>query len=171
MEKVRFPKLSANLEEATIAAWHKQEGDYMKQDDILLEMATDKGVVEVEAPCEGTLVKKLAAENSTLPVGYIIALAGDPAEALPDVSEENERILAEHRAATEGRSEEGGPARKVRKKTRSRVRATPAARRKARDEGVDLNEVKNAMQVEKVDEETLNEYLLHNPGTGKDEDG
>jgi pyruvate/2-oxoglutarate dehydrogenase complex dihydrolipoamide acyltransferase (E2) component len=156
IRKVRFPKISANVEEATVTAWLKQEGDRVAKGDLMLEITTDKGVVEVESPCAGTLRKVLATENSTLPVGYVVALVGNPDDVLPDVTADNQALLEQHRERVGKRTH---PKRTARKGKRVRVRATPAARRLAREENVDLAEVSASLDADVINEAALRAYL------------
>ncbi|MBM4033110.1 MAG: 2-oxo acid dehydrogenase subunit E2 [Planctomycetes bacterium] len=83
--KVIMPKLAANIEEATVGRWLKQEGEPVAAGELLFEAITDKAAVEVKAEGSGILRKVLAKENSVVPVGQAIALIAEPDEALPDV--------------------------------------------------------------------------------------
>jgi len=156
IRKVQFPKISANIDEATITAWLREAGTRVAEGEPLVEITTDKGVVEVEAPCDGVLREIVAPENSTLPVGYVIALVGDPADLLPDVTEANAELLERHRNAVGKKAAGTRPARKGK---RVRVRATPAARRLAREQGVDLADVSAATGADVVNERVLADYL------------
>lgn len=160
VSKFHFPKPSANVENATLTAWLKQTGDAVTAGEIVAEITTDKGVIEVEAPVDGRLLSIIAEEGSMLPVGYIMGLIGDTGDALPDVTEENERILAAF-------AEQAGDSRAMRsaerggreRRKRVRVRATPAARRLAREHGVDLADVAEKSGAETVDEEMVKTFL------------
>lgn len=159
IKKVRFPQIDANIAEATITRWLKAEGEKLKKGELLLEITTDKGAIEVEAPVGGTLRRIVAAVNSTVPVGYVLALVGDPGDALPDVSAENREILAKHQAEL-GKAPPA--AAEIPKAAGGVVRATPAARRLAREKGVDLAAVQQALKVEIVNEDAINRFLAAN---------
>ena len=157
--KFRFPKIDANIEEATVTLWRKAEGSTVRKGEVILELTTDKGVVEIEAPHSGVVRKILAPVNSTLPVGYILALIGDAHEPLPDVATANRALLEQHRQAAgkQTRAASGGPSGK------ETIRATPAARRLAREKGIDLAAVKKTLSVEVVNESAIADYLAsHN---------
>jgi pyruvate/2-oxoglutarate dehydrogenase complex dihydrolipoamide acyltransferase (E2) component len=154
--KVKTPKISANVEEETVTDWFKKEGDRVRKGEPLVEITTDKASVEVESPRSGVVRKILAAKKSTLPVGYVIALIGDPDDELPDVTAHNRRLLekvrrAGRKGAGAGKGRGRGP--------RVRVRATPAARRLAREHGLDLVEVKAVADVDMVTETAVQAYL------------
>lgn len=66
---LKLPKLSMNMEEATLTEWHKTEGDSFRLGDMLYSVETEKVVTEVEAPCDGVLLSIIAAAGSELEVG------------------------------------------------------------------------------------------------------
>jgi pyruvate dehydrogenase E2 component (dihydrolipoamide acetyltransferase) len=73
------------MEEGTILKWHRQEGDSVKEGDVLLEIETDKAAIEVEAPTSGVLRKILKAEGEMIPIRQPIAILGsadEPIDAL-----------------------------------------------------------------------------------------
>jgi len=82
-KEIILPKLGQTMEEGTIVKWIKKEGDKLKKGDILLEIQTDKAVLEVESFAEGTLLKTLAQEGEVVPVLATIGYVGKPGEALP----------------------------------------------------------------------------------------
>jgi pyruvate dehydrogenase E2 component (dihydrolipoamide acetyltransferase) len=75
-----LPKLSPTMEEGTIAKWHKNEGDFVKEGELLLEVATDKATVEYNALDQGVLRKILVAEGQDAMVNQAIALFTRTAE-------------------------------------------------------------------------------------------
>ena len=66
---LKLPRISMNMEEGTITAWRKQPGDPFKQGEILYDIETEKVTLEVEAPCDGTLVEIVAPEGEVVEVG------------------------------------------------------------------------------------------------------
>jgi 2-oxoglutarate dehydrogenase E2 component (dihydrolipoamide succinyltransferase) len=70
---VIMPKLGESIMEATVLRWHKQVGDFVKLDETLLDIATDKVDSEVPSTVEGTLVEVLCKENDIIPIGSVIA--------------------------------------------------------------------------------------------------
>ncbi len=119
--KVILPKLAANVEEATIGQWFKREGERVARDELLFEAITDKAAVEGKAEGDGVLRKILAAPNSVVPVGQVIALIAEPDEELPEI---------------ELRTRAGSPA-----TTATRVEASFGARRLAKQLGVSLADI------------------------------
>ena len=68
-----MPKLGESIMEATILKWHKNPGDTIKQDETLLDIATDKVDSEVPSTAEGVLEEILFKENDVVPIGAVIA--------------------------------------------------------------------------------------------------
>ena len=138
-----MPRLSDSMEEGTIIKWLKAEGDEVARGDELVEIETDKATMTYEADTDGVL-QIVAAEGDTLPVGEVIArlnggsggsgASGDgrqasegaEPEAAPAPPPEPE---PEPEAAAPAPQGNGG----------ERVKASPIARRMARDKGLDLS--------------------------------
>src|SRR6202008_2562021 len=76
-----MPKMGESVAEATIIKWTKNEGDSIKIDETVLEIATDKVDSEIPSPFEGKLIKKLFNENDVVQVGAVIAIISSDANA------------------------------------------------------------------------------------------
>ena len=87
MIEIKMPRLSDTMEEGAIATWHKQPGDAVAVGDVLVEIETDKAVMEYEAYQAGTLAEILVPEGRSADIGTPIALlddgAGGPAPSAP----------------------------------------------------------------------------------------
>ena len=132
--RVILPKLAANVEEATVGQWFKQEGERVEAGELLFEAITDKAAVEVKAEGSGVLRKVYATENSVVPVGQLIGVIAEPDEEIP----EPEAVEAE---APEG--------------VETRVKASFGARRLAKQLGVDLPSVAPTRPDGRVSEEDV----------------
>ncbi|MCW2983912.1 MAG: 2-oxoglutarate dehydrogenase, subunit, partial [Conexibacter sp.] len=71
--QVTLPAMGESVTEGTILEWHKQEGDTIEADEILVEISTDKVDAEVPSPASGTIVKIHFAEGDTVTVGSVLA--------------------------------------------------------------------------------------------------
>lgn len=133
----------------------------------MVEIITDKATFDLEAETEGRLKAIIAKEKSVVPVGYIIALAGEDGDALPDVAEENEKIMAEHRQTALDAKPTGG-AREALGAVggRAHVRAVPAARRLAKEAGIDIANVPPSNGSPVITEEDVKRYLASTSGKG-----
>ena len=162
IERIMLPRFDANITEATLGEWHKREGDPVKKGDVLVDVITDKANFELTAEVEGVLRRIVAPEKSQVPVGYVVALVGDAEDELPDVSEENARRMAEHLASAAGRMVSApteSSTTPTAAKRQARVRATPRARRLARENHIDLADVQRRAGGDMVTEKDVQDYL------------
>src|SRR5205823_4971098 len=139
------------MESGTIVKWLKAEGEAVEKGDALYELDTDKVTQEVEAEASGVLLK-IAVSTGEVEVGKTIGFIGDPGEALaesPDGDSAKERPAEEKKkqepdaaaAATngsQGRATEAPTA----SESGERVKASPLARRIARERGIELSQVR-----------------------------
>jgi len=159
--EIKLPRLGQGMESGTIVKWLKSEGDQVEKGEPLYELDTDKVTQEVEADASGVLLK-IAVEEGEVEVGHTIAVIGDEGEDAsiaesPDGDSAGAAVKVEERAEEEGspgareeEREEGarttGEARQedgaARRPAEGRVKASPLARRIAREYGVDLTQVR-----------------------------
>ncbi len=160
-QRIIIEKWAENLEEVTIARWLKSEGEYIQVGEVLCEIITDKVTFEYTMEDAGTVARIYAPEASVIPVGYVIAFISARGEdADPAIEQHNEQILARHRQQVQPDLDLDAILGAAKTK-RSRQRATPAARRLARQNQIELQDVAQA-QAEPVDiisEEHVREYL------------
>lgn len=166
LQRITLPLLSENTRSATVVKVLVAKGDIVEEHTPLFEMVTDKAEFEFESTAAGSVQALFASENAEVPVGFILALVGDekPSQAELDEAEaENRRALDAFREAVDvaalwekedtesaGAPEAGG----------SRIRATPKARRLAKEQGVDLAEVKRSLGLEgMVREEDIKRFV------------
>src|SRR4051795_6034862 len=71
--QVTLPQMGESVTEGTVLEWHKQEGDRVEADEVIVEVSTDKVDAEVTAPASGTVAKIHAAEGDTVQVGAVLA--------------------------------------------------------------------------------------------------
>ena len=89
MKEVKVPVLPESINEATVALWHKKPGDYVEVDDVIVEIETDKVVLEVPAEEAGILTEILAKEGETVNAQQILALLDEePKEEVKEVKAE-----------------------------------------------------------------------------------
>jgi pyruvate dehydrogenase E2 component (dihydrolipoamide acetyltransferase) len=147
---VVMPRLSDSMEEGTVLRWLKSVGDEVKRGDELVEIETDKANMTYEATDEGTLVEIVADEGATLPIGEPIARIGDPSEARgdgrpapkkePEQQEEPQPEQREEPQTQQRTAERPAPA----PSGNGRVKASPVARRMARDLNVQLDSIQGS---------------------------
>jgi pyruvate dehydrogenase E2 component (dihydrolipoamide acetyltransferase) len=155
-----MPRLSDSMEEGTVLKWLKSVGDEVSVGEELVEIETDKANMVYESDTAGTLIEIVADENDTLPIGEVIARVGEAGEApsgngakaAGEAQEEAEKPAEEE---PEPEAEEPEAARSEAEEQEQvttaeaepapaptgdgRVKASPIARRIAKDKGLDLS--------------------------------
>ena len=133
-----MPQMGYDMQEGRVVRWLKSEGDELSRGDVLAEIETDKATVEFEAYVSGVLRKIVAREGVVIPVGELIAVIGDRDESiLDDISGTGSPSVAAA-DATEAASvvPEHAPSAPI-----GEVRASPLARRIARERDIDLTQI------------------------------
>lgn len=136
---VVMPRYSLTMEKGTVVKWLKREGEAVEKGEPLVEVEADKVTTEVESPVSGFLLRISAPEETEIPVGNPIAFIGEPGEPIPEIEAiHGEKAAREAEGVGLQREEALGRREKEVKKTR----ASPVARRLAKQHGVDLAEVR-----------------------------
>ncbi|KIR32297.1 2-oxoglutarate dehydrogenase E2 component (dihydrolipoamide succinyltransferase) [Cryptococcus deuterogattii MMRL2647] len=113
-ETVKVPQMAESITEGTLKQWSKQVGDFVKQDEEIATIETDKIDVSVNAPVSGTITELLAEEDSTVTVGQDL-LKIEPGEGGAQSSESKPQAKSEPKNAEEGNKDEAAPAAKKEK--------------------------------------------------------
>ena len=159
--EIKLPRLGQGMESGTIVKWLKSEGDAVEKGEPLYELDTDKVTQEVEADASGVLLKIAVAEGE-VEVGKTIAVIGEQGEAVESVEsvesvdalevaddphEEGSPARAREQDRQRGRQASASDAREQVTHIREpasgngRIKASPLARRIARERGIDLSAV------------------------------
>ncbi len=80
--EVKVPALSESVSEASLVSWHKKAGDTVKRDENLIDIETDKVVMELPAPADGVIVKILKADGSSVVSGDLLAIIDTEAKGV-----------------------------------------------------------------------------------------
>lgn len=141
MAEIKVPELAESITEGTIAQWLKQPGDTVEKGEFIVELETDKVNVEVISEEAGTVQELLAQEGDTVEVGQVIAIvgAGSGAAAEPKAQEpaKTEEAAPKAEAPATQEAVEAAPATEEQSSS-DRTIASPAARKLAREKGIDL---------------------------------
>jgi pyruvate dehydrogenase E2 component (dihydrolipoamide acetyltransferase) len=133
---VIMPKLGMTMEEGTVVRWLKTDGEAVEKGEPLLEIMTDKAIVDVETPATGIVQWICAAVNATVPVAQLIAYILAPGEPLPAPSAPA-APAPEVPVATPSTAPTVAPC-------AGRIFASPLAKKRAREAGLDLRTVKGS---------------------------
>jgi pyruvate dehydrogenase E2 component (dihydrolipoamide acetyltransferase) len=143
---ISMPKLGFDMAEGLLVRWVKAEGEAVEIGDVLAEIETDKATVEVEAEASGVVLKHIASENSSVPIGAPITVIGEEGEefdvesvevdAAGTVAEETQAAVHEpaaHSPIVVAQTSANGDS-----QLPAGVRASPVARRLAAERGIEL---------------------------------
>src|SRR5438874_2346477 len=132
---VYMEALSPTMEEGRVVKWHKRDGDAVKTGETLAEVETDKAVMDLVARADGVLRQITAAEGQTVAVGSVVAVIAAPGEAVGAAPASAPKPAP---APTPGSGERGAAPSAATPADATRVKASPLARRIAKEAGVDL---------------------------------
>ena len=137
-----MPQMGYDMKEGKVVRWFKKEGDEVARGEVIAEIETDKAVVEFEAYTSGVLGKIIADEGVAIPVGELIAVITAPGEAVPDDIETAATPAESPEKTAPAPVEAPAPTAAAAPATGAgEVRASPLARRLARERGIDLTTI------------------------------
>ena len=141
---VIMPALEVAQETGKLVNWLKKEGDSVRKGELLLEIETDKAVMEVEAEADGILAGVCANAGDEVPVGDVIAWIVNPGESLPGANEAHADAIEAAadppriKDATKGKRSEPNA---IEQAAARKGRISPKARRLAKEAGIDIDSV------------------------------
>lgn len=185
----KLPDIGEGLVEGEIVKWLVSKGDTVEEDQAMVEVMTDKATVELPAPVAGTVASIHAKEGEVVPVGNVIITIDDgggapaeeepasaKAEAEPAAKEEPEpekKAPEKKEAPAPKREAAPAPAPKAapsgpepKRRGRTRVLATPATRKYAREKGVEITEVEGTGPRGRVTKEDVDDHGRRAPAAG-----
>ncbi|MGI4019871.1 MAG: 2-oxo acid dehydrogenase subunit E2 [Janthinobacterium lividum] len=147
---IRMPLLSDTMTEGTIEKWNFKVGDKVKADDSIADVATDKATMEVVGYEEGTLLYIGVKEGEAAPVNGIIAIVGKEGTDITPLLQDGGTNTSSAETKTEEEAD-NTPVKEASAETAivaddSRVKASPLARKIAKDKGINLTEVKGSAE-------------------------
>ena len=128
--EVKVPQLSESVSEASLVSWHKQQGDAVTRDENLIDIETDKVVLETPAPADGVLVEILMGDGESVTSGDLIAKIDTDAKPAKGAPAAAEKPAEEKKAAPAAASPAAASG------------ASPAARKILDEKGIDASDVK-----------------------------
>jgi pyruvate dehydrogenase E2 component (dihydrolipoamide acetyltransferase) len=161
--QVTLPRLGQGMESGTIVKWLKSEGEKVEKGEPLYELDTEKVTQEVEADVAGVVLKILASEGQEIEVGKAVAVIGEEGEEVAEEPESPDRVEPDEGGAETGvekpaeapareeereRGREAGPEGPSQPQQAApavdggRVKASPLARRIAKERGIDLGSLR-----------------------------
>jgi len=166
-EIVLMPKMSDTMSEGVISAWHKKVGDTVKSGELLADVETDKATMEYESYNNGTLLYIGAEPGKSVPVNGVLAIIGEK-------DADWKTLLSAHQAKTSGGAQ-GAPVDKKPEAAQTtsssnvpdtsadhssngRVKASPLAKKIAKDKGVDISKVQGSGEYGRIVKSDIENY-------------
>jgi pyruvate dehydrogenase E2 component (dihydrolipoamide acetyltransferase) len=149
-----MPRLSLTMKEGSVVQWFKKEGETVNKGEPLVEVLSEKVTFDVEAPESGMMRKIMVEEGMDAPVNATLAIIAAPDEEIPEIEAAPEPAIKEEEtiAAPEIRTEATVGA-------EERVLASPAAKRLAKEHGIDLAQVKGSGPEGRIVEEDVRGFV------------
>ena len=174
MIPIKVPPLGESIVEATVSRWLKQEGEAVAAGETLVELETDKVTVEVPATTSGVLVRRAHQEGDVVALGTVLGELDESAAAHPaaPAAPDSARAAAPASLPTTERAPaapEGGGVPAGAGAVETGVRASPAARRLAADQGVDLATVPGTGRAGVVSKPDVVEHVARTPAPSSTE--
>lgn len=180
----KLPDIGEGIHEGEIAKWMVEEGDEIKEDDVLVEIQNDKAMVEIPSQVDGTVTKIHVPEGEVTTVGTVIVTIDDGSEDNGESEEESEKEESKDEEKKEEKSEDESKDdskedeskdekkddskedkeasesedKKEKKTSGGRVIAMPSVRKFAREEDVDINEVTGSGKNGRVTKEDIEAF-------------
>ncbi|MCI1881481.1 MAG: 2-oxo acid dehydrogenase subunit E2 [Sporolactobacillus sp.] len=141
--EIIMPKMGMGMEEGTVVEWLKHKGDRVKKGDAVVSISSDKIEKDLEAPADGVLIDIEAKEDDAVPIGHPLGYIGAEGETIEAAATAAPEKPAAASVETEARKPEFR-APQPQSVPQRRLRVSPAARRLAKAESVDLDALKGS---------------------------
>jgi len=168
---VKMPKLSDTMTEGVVAKWHKKVGDKVKSGDILAEIETDKATMEFESFYDGVLLHIGVGEKQSAPVDALLAIIGkgdeDVSAILQQIQNTSTTSIPTEKTTTSASanvsssavvSNSSSPTTTVSSIDTGRIKASPLAKKLAKEKGIDLSQVKGTGENGRITKRDIENY-------------
>ncbi len=156
--EIKVPPLPESVSDATLVAWHKQPGDSVSRDENLVDLETDKVVLEVPAPASGTLTEIKVSDGATVTAGDVLALL-EEGEVDADAEPSGDREAAEAQVGESGsgaaKQPDSGP-----------IKTSPAVRRLLEEHDLDATMVPGSGKDGRITKGDVMAFLKSEGGGG-----
>lgn len=161
-----MPSLGADMEDGTLVEWRVKPGDIVKRGDIIAEVDTQKGLIEVEVFDEGVIHKLMAKKGSKIPVGSLMAQIipnGQVTQSTEIQQTEADEIITEELKENEQKKELPKETRtEVVEKPNQRIKISPLAKVIAKENGVDFTTIEGSGPEGSIIKKDIENFLISN---------
>ena len=170
-----MPQMGESIAEGTITKWYKKQGDQVDRDEPLFEISTDKVDTEIPSPAAGVLTEIKVAEGETVPINTVVGIiGGEGAGSSPESSSRTQQMRAvspdasgSAEAPSSSSKETGletGQETGVPRRATGEPRSSPLVRRMAREQNIDLTQVRGTAAGGRICKKDLLEFMKVSPG-------
>ena len=152
----RFPDIGEGIVEGEIIHWLVQEGEYIDENQPIVEIMTDKATVEIPSPVKGTIAKRIGKDGEMIEVGAILVVIEEHKKGVKPPG--HQRAHTQSKKAQSGQTKVRSTPRDKSRTVKDPVLATPAVRKLAREMGIDLSEIRGSGRVGRVTREDLENH-------------
>ncbi|MEH7332189.1 2-oxoglutarate dehydrogenase complex dihydrolipoyllysine-residue succinyltransferase [Neobacillus drentensis] len=157
MAEIKVPELAESISEGTIAKWLKNIGEHVEKGDYLVELETDKVNIEIISDFSGTLTEQKFAEGETVQVGETIAAVDESGQSTTvNTTEQKPSEPIAHTPIQPTAA--GADTKENKEELASRPIASPAARRLAREKGLNLNDIPAVDPLGRIRKQDVSSY-------------
>ena len=155
MYEIKMPRFGLTMESGFIEKWFKEEGEKVKEGEPLLEVSSEKITNEVASPASGILLKIMGKEKEEIKVGTVIAIIGEEGEKIEEIKEKVEpEKIADAVETKETLSMRISPPARG-----GRIKASPLAKKIAREKNLDLSQIKSTGPDGRIEKKDVLTYL------------
>jgi 2-oxoglutarate dehydrogenase E2 component (dihydrolipoamide succinyltransferase) len=154
--EVRVPQLPESVADATLVSWHKKPGDSVSRDENLVDLETDKVVLEVPAPAAGILKEIRLSDGTTVTSGQVLAVIEEGATAVPGASAP---VIMAASSGTTTSAQEASGTRSPGSGATAAAKLSPAAKRVVEENKLDPNAVAGSGRDGRVSKSDVVNYL------------
>jgi len=176
VQQLNLPKMGQGMEEGTVVEWHVEEGDRVSAGDPVVDVESEKTVSEIAADRDGVFTGRLVDEGETVPVGTELGFVrGEDEDGQPPAESVVEGTATPAADDVEEQAGSGGeppdPSQVAADESSAHVRATPSARRRAREHDVSIADVAGRLGIDHVTPEDVERFTEPSGGQPKQSDG
>jgi pyruvate dehydrogenase E2 component (dihydrolipoamide acetyltransferase) len=140
-ETISMPKLGFDMAEGLLVRWVRKVGETINKGDVLAEIETDKATVEVESSASGVVLQLIVDQGTMVPVNAPIAIVGEAGEVISEQSSVSSKKIADEKPAVQTLPIVDSVSQAVASADGAPVKASPLAKKIARDQKVDLSHI------------------------------
>nr|CAA54875.1 putative dihydrolipoamide succinyltransferase [Coxiella burnetii] len=165
--EIKVPTLPESVSDATVAKWYKKEGDSISRDENLVDLETDKVMLEVPAPKDGVVEKIVAKEGEVVKADQILALLKEGGSVAKEKEKKDEKETKKEKEKKEEKKDKE----KKEKTEEKESDLSPAVRRMVSEKDVDVEEIEGSGKGGRITKKDVEDYLekqKEKPSEGKE---